>query len=264
MPATTLRKSAFVCCRTVCCIETSTATSFVKNRISQVSCPVEQAADLSSHCINSILLWYHSLSLSELLLIPMRSTCKVLRMVSFLSCRISSPTNFTMPEMAVAVSDDTTSFAPTNALSSFACTCTWLHVPPVKLMNKTQETAISACVNLANSTMKEQHTALHAQLACAASNCCNCKLHCNNLAEANLCLELLNLAAQFSSVPVLLQVRLQLLLGIWEHDVIHKGDRGQSSLNVQDHCLRGTLGPALVPLRRSLSIYSDRTAVVTM
>ena len=163
------------CIRCVCCIETSIAAAFVMNGISQAFHSVEQAPDSSTldmskkegSCIDE--------SMSEFLLVLMSSTCKLLTMVSFLSCRISSPTNLTMPEMAVAISDDATSFAPTNVLSSSACTCTWL--------------SCAACNNdEQNSGNSYFCRALHAQLACAASNCCDCKQHCKNLAKTNLSL----------------------------------------------------------------------------
>lgn len=86
----------------------------------------QTASHLPSHCIPHTACSCVGESMSEFNLVPMSSTCKVLRMVSFLSCRINSPTNFTMPEMAVAVSDDAASVAPTSVLSSFACTSTWL------------------------------------------------------------------------------------------------------------------------------------------
>lgn len=81
-------------------------------------------------------------------------------------------------------------------------------------------------------------------------------------ARTDLCLQLLNLTAHFSGVPVLLQVRSQLLLGVWEHDIIHKGDGSHSALNVQDHYLWGILGQALVPLGGPLKTCMFRPAAM--
>jgi len=138
------------------------------NRISQVSHSVEQAADLSSHCMPQTACACIDESMSEFLLIPMSSTCKVLRIVSFLSCRINSPTNFTMPEMAVAVSDDATSFAPTSVLSSFACTCTWLSSAAC---NKDEQNSGTSHFRVCQSCPQHAESKAYST-ACAIGMCC--------------------------------------------------------------------------------------------
>ena len=98
----------------------------------------------------------------------MRSTCKVLRMVSFLSCRINSPTNLTMPEMAVAVSDDATSFAPTSVLSSFACKCTWLSSATC---NRDEQNSGNSHFRVCQPCPQHAETKAHST-ACAIGMCC--------------------------------------------------------------------------------------------